>query len=509
MEKLTYLEEMERLKNSTETDPWKKYTGTDYHQNAIDAAAAGDFDAAYNWLGLRDEKITAQGGDNRGKSSLQIYNELLEQYGTQPTTPSFDYDYESRPTYSDNGMSSRIDEMLNKVLNRDAFSYNVETDPLYQQYKAQYQREGSRAMNDTLAAAASGAGGMNSYAMTAANQANNYYNAQLTDKIPELYQLAYEMYLKDIDQQVRDLGLLQDMDDNQYNRYRDTMSDWENDRNFAWTMYQDDVAQDQWQTTQNTNAMENAFDRATNMLQLGVMPGEELLAKAGISVEQANDYINNGYMTEQNTSAQKDAYNRAMDLLAAGAMPGDELLKKAGMTTAQASSILAANKAEQGVPAGDKQTESPSGDDNGYTGDDTGDDNGYTGDDKKPTTGPTKEQIKEMQNYYEVDADGIWGPKSKAAAGGMTAEQAWEEYQQVASGGDQDAGAVYNAIQALDIGPVNEDTVWQMMQFGGIVEKDGKFVWANGWNKNNWQEKMAAAVKNGGIGLYAGVSAGH
>lgn len=401
---MTYLEEKDRLQQSQEADPWKKYAGTDYHQNAIDAAKSGDWEGATNWLGLREEKSAAQ-GNNRGKTSAQIYAELWDQYGTKPTTPSYDYDYDDRPTYSDNGMSARIDEMLNKVLNRDAFSYNAVDDPLYQQYKTQYQREGSRAMNDAMASAAATAGGMNSYAMTAAQQANNYYNAQLTDKIPELYQLAYEMYLKDIDQQVRDLGLLDDMDDKQYNRYRDTMSDWENDRNFAWTMYQDDVAQDQWQTTQNTNAMENAFDRATNMLQLGVMPGEELLAKAGISAEQAADYINNGYMTDQNTSAQSDAYNRAMDLLAAGAMPGDELLKKAGMTAAQASSILASVKAEQAAALG-KYTGSSSGgsnggsngggNGNGYTGDDTGDDtgdgNGYTGDTPIEDDNPDKEQ---------------------------------------------------------------------------------------------------------------------
>ena len=43
----------------------------------------------------------------------------------------------------------------------------------------------------------------------------------------------------------------------------------------------------------------------------------------------------------------------------------------------------------------------------------------------------TRDQIAEMQNYYEVDADGLWGKNSSAAAGGQTAEQAWEEYAQM------------------------------------------------------------------------------
>jgi hypothetical protein len=96
-------------------------------------------------------------------------------------------------------------------------------------------------------------GGMaSSYATTAAQQQNNYYMAQLSDKIPELYQLAYQMYLDDIDLQVQDLGLLQNASNTAYDRYRDTMSDWRDDRDFAYGMYRDDVADGQWQS---------AFDR--------------------------------------------------------------------------------------------------------------------------------------------------------------------------------------------------------------------------------------------------------
>lgn len=153
----------------------------------------------------------------------------------------------NRPSYK-SSYTDRIDALLDQILNRDGFSYDAEKDPMFQQYQTMYNREGDRAMQDTLAAAASGAGGMNSYAITAAQQANDYYSTQLMDKMPELYQMAYEMYLTDIDNQVRDLGLLQDMDQTQYNRYRDTMGDWENDRNFAYQQYRDDVADSQWQT---------------------------------------------------------------------------------------------------------------------------------------------------------------------------------------------------------------------------------------------------------------------
>lgn len=164
-----------------------------------------------------------------------------------------DWEYgEEKPTY-ESKYDPQIDALLNEILNRDDFSYNAMNDPLYQQYAAMYQREGDRAMKETLAEAAAGAGGMNTYAITAAQQANSYYNSQLNDKIPELYQLAYEMYLNDKESKVQDLGLLQNMDATQYSRYRDTMSDWKDDKNFAYGLYQDAIEQGNWQTNFDNN----------------------------------------------------------------------------------------------------------------------------------------------------------------------------------------------------------------------------------------------------------------
>lgn len=50
----------------------------------------------------------------------------------------------------------------------------------------------------------------------------------------------------------------------------------------------------------------------------------------------------------------------------------------------------------------------------------------------------TSAQVKEMQEAYGVTADGKWGKNSKAAAGGLSADEAWASYQ----GG---SGAGYNA----------------------------------------------------------------
>ena len=229
----------------------------------------------------------------------------------------------SQPTYEQK-YDVQMDSLLNEILNRDDFSYNAQNDPLYQQYAAMYNREGDRAMRDTMAEAAAGAGGMNSYAITAAQQAANLYSSQLNDKIPELYQLAYEMYLNDKESKVQDLGLLQSMDATQYNRYRDTMSDWYNDRSFAYGAYQDAISQGNWQNNFNYNSLINdrefnyndtwnnktwnseqeqknldntrydqevAREEVWNLISLGVTPNADLIEKGGIVNEQEESLV--------------------------------------------------------------------------------------------------------------------------------------------------------------------------------------------------------------------------
>ena len=78
----------------------------------------------------------------------------------------------------------------------EPFRYESEADPLWQSYRQQYLREGELAYRNSLAEAAANTGGIASTAaVTAAQQAQNYYNAQAADKKAALYQQAYENWL--------------------------------------------------------------------------------------------------------------------------------------------------------------------------------------------------------------------------------------------------------------------------------------------------------------------------
>ena len=131
-----------------------------------------------------------------------------------------------------------IDSNLNSILNREKFSYDPNSDALYQQYKDSYTRNGQTAMKDTMGNAALLTGGYgNSYAVTAGQQAYNNYMQQLADKIPELEQRAYERYRDDTSDLYNQSDLLNTLESRDYGRYRDDVSDYLNDRDYYYNAY--------------------------------------------------------------------------------------------------------------------------------------------------------------------------------------------------------------------------------------------------------------------------------
>ena len=464
--------------------------GNDYAQTAIDQMASGASAAdVLETYQNRLNKATGTVGMDKyvNDEHMQAMLEYIAANANNPSAfqqaeaPTYSYD-DSRPTYTSQ-YDARIDQMLNDILNRDAFSYNAENDPLYQQYRAQYNREGNRAMNDTLAAAAADAGGMNSYAITAAQQANNYYASQLGDKIPELYQLAYEMYLQDIDNQVRDLGLLQEMDNTQYNRYRDTMSDWENDRNFAYNQYRDSMSDYQWDTqfdygVYRDQVSDKRYDTEwQHQLDREAVEDGRYDTEWGYKVDQ--DKITN------DRNASDTAYDRILDMISLGVMPSDETLAAAGISSAEVAAMVEEVKKQNAGQV--VSNPSPGGgggdpvkveDEEEYEPKSPGYDNGNL----------TPTQVRELQNYYDVDADGAWGENSRKAAGGMSAEDAWEEYQRLAGSPKQKRDTFNTSALGSSEAASNVDTLYEI---GAVdLDDDGNVIWAKGWNASNWHEKV-------------------
>ena len=133
---------------------------------------------------------------------------------------------------------AQLNDTINKILNREEFSYDLNGDALYQQYKDQYTTKGKLAMQDTMGQAAALTGGYgNSYASTAGNQAYQGYLQQLNEVVPELYQLALDRYNQEGQDLYNQYSLLGAQEEQDYGRFRDQYADWQTERDYLANQY--------------------------------------------------------------------------------------------------------------------------------------------------------------------------------------------------------------------------------------------------------------------------------
>lgn len=172
------------------------------------------------------------------------------------------FTYGTAPEYV-NRYQDMLDEVTAQYLGRAAFEYDPEKDIAYQQYKDQYTRNGERAMQDTLGQVSARTGGLaSSYAGSAAQQSYNQYMAALNDKIPELRQLAYQMYLDEGDAMLKKLGMLQGLEQGEYDKFLTDLGQYNNMLNFDYGIFGDDVSRDQWQKEYDRGVLESDRDYA-------------------------------------------------------------------------------------------------------------------------------------------------------------------------------------------------------------------------------------------------------
>ena len=164
----------------------------------------------------------------------------------------------------------QMQDALKALQNRKKFSYDLNGDALYQQYKDKYVQQGKQAMQDTMGQAAALTGGYGStYGQAVGQQQYDAYLQNLNDVVPELYQLALNRYQMEGDELKTQYGLLADQYQQEYGQHRDKVSDWQNERNFlsgrydsernldygmwgdardfAYTDYRNGIADEQWQ----------------------------------------------------------------------------------------------------------------------------------------------------------------------------------------------------------------------------------------------------------------------
>lgn len=154
---------------------------------------------------------------------------------------------------------TQLDTVMEGLLNREPFRYDLSGDALYRQYREAALRDGKLAMLDTQGQAAALTGGYgNSYAQTLGQQAYSRQMQTLNDRIPELYALALEQYDRQGKAMESRYQLLAGRERQDYDRYQDTLEAWqaeadrlrsayEGERGWDYDAYRDAVADAQWQ----------------------------------------------------------------------------------------------------------------------------------------------------------------------------------------------------------------------------------------------------------------------
>ena len=338
----------------------------------------------------------------------QAYDLLQQQMGNKPG------EYQS--SYAD-----QIQAILDQINNREKFSYDLNGDALYQQYRDQYAQMGKMAMMDTMGQAAAMTGGYgNSYAQSVGQQAYQGYLQQLNEVVPELYGMALDQYNREGQQMYDQYALLAGQEEQAYGRYRDAVSDYYTRLQAAYDQYNQERDYDysRWKDGRDFAYGEYSDDRAYD-------------------------------------------YQEGRDKVA-----DDQWQKEYDEMVRQYNQQYAASQASSGGSSGGSKKSAGGG---GY-------DNGSL----------TAAQVKALQKALGVSADGKYGPGTKKAAGGLSAEDAYKKY---VGGGSNP--------------PKQKDGAVDTQTYNDLMEDMNTYI-ANGASKSEIKSYLRAALSAGMInqGVY-------
>jgi hypothetical protein len=225
--------EQRALLNSQAEAIRQQYGGTNTGQYAYTGGSDG---SQYNpIIPSATQSATATATQSTPYQS-QYQDEISSLLSQISSYPSFSYDV-AAPTYT-NRYDPQIQQLVGDIVNRQEFSYDKSEDPNWSAYAKQYRREGELASRDALAAAAARSGGLqSSSAVSAAQQAGNYYASKLSDILPELYKQAYDRYTNEYQMKRQALGDVYGQEQADYSKYLNELGQYNTDRSFAYTDY--------------------------------------------------------------------------------------------------------------------------------------------------------------------------------------------------------------------------------------------------------------------------------
>ena len=247
-----------------------------------------------------------------------------------------DYETNNNPGEWDGGTYGQArNDAWNAINNREKFSYDLNGDALYQQYKDKFINQGRLAMADTIGQASAMTGGYgSSYAVTAGNQAYQSHLQNLNDIVPQLYQMALDKYNQE-GQDLKDkYSIINNMYQTEYGEHRDNVSDynttldrytnaynteraynrsnWESDRTFyntvANNLYNREFTAHNTNETNNFNAYQQSVNEEIQRAQLKL---QQDAATSGGGGDDTPTSLFGGYTEKEFTELMSAAASNA------------------------------------------------------------------------------------------------------------------------------------------------------------------------------------------------------
>lgn len=234
----------------------------------------------------------------------------------------------------------QMQEVLDAIRKRKKFSYDLNGDALYQQYKDKYVQQGKQAMQDTMGQAAALTGGYGStYGQAVGQQQYDAYLQNLNDVVPELYQLALSRYQMEGDDLKTQYSLLADQYQQEYGQYRDKVGDWQTERNFlsgrydsernldygmwgdardfAYTDYRNGIADEQWRRQYEESVRQFNEQMALSREQFA---WQQAQAQAAAAAKSSGGGSSSGKSSGKSSNTTSGSYNfgELMDAFASG-----------------------------------------------------------------------------------------------------------------------------------------------------------------------------------------------
>lgn len=213
---------------------------------------------------------------NTNEAYLKALAALEKANGSTPTyTPSYD---------------KQLEELYDKIVNREDFTYDLNADAIYDQYRSQYMRLGAQAMQDTMGQAAALTGGYgSSYGQNVGQQAYNEYLARLNDIVPELHEQAYGRYQDEGQEMLNQYAMLGDMAEDEYNKYMDAYNQW--------------LAQLQMSREDVDTAYNRGYTDFINAMQMAYQKDRDAVADSQWAQEMAFQQAQFAYKQQQDAMA--------------------------------------------------------------------------------------------------------------------------------------------------------------------------------------------------------------